>query len=442
MNIITYSPALSLLYVFILLLISIGIDLKSFNRIQRFLFPSAIILLGISNHLLRELVGYAAYGKLLFFCMHLPTFFLFLYFGKRGVIKTAFMIFTATVFTAPTVLIGNFVRHILFKDSPRALLLSNVISYVLMLLLVYFVFRRGFQYLLTYGDNRLFLCFSCFPLIFYIYVFMGVNLDFSSLSSPAGYVVRSLPTVEVFLFYFLLPLIYKSLDEKQTLQSVQTAMQQKIMSTESQLALLNKTNMQMAVYRHDMRHHLLMLDGLLCSSKTEQAQKYVQTIMADLDSITLKKFCANDTINLLCSSYDSTAKRLNIQLNINALLPQNLPISDTELCAVVSNGLENALLAASQPNVSYKWADFSCEVKQNKLLIQIQNTYSGHIAMHNGLPISNNVGHGYGCHSIQTIIQRNGGICSFNAENGMFTLRIVLPLPEDYDKQPPNADNA
>ena len=164
--------------------------------------------------------------------------------------------------------------------------------------------------------------------------------------------------------------------------------------------------------------------------------------MADLDTITPKKFCANETINLLCSSYDSTAKRLNVKLKIHAVLPKNLPISDTELCSIVSNGLENALLAASQPKVSYKWADFSCEVKQNKLLIQIQNTYSGHIVMHDGLPISNDAGHGYGCHSIQTIIQRNGGICSFNAEDGMFTLRIILPLPADYDKQPPNADNA
>ena len=374
--------------------------------------------------------------------MHLPTFLLFLYLGKRGVIKTAFMILTATVFTAPTVFIGNFVRRTLFAGSPWALLLSNLISYALMLLLVHFVFRKGFQYLLTYGDNRLFLFFSSIPLIFYIYVFAAANLDFSVLAYPAGYVVRFLPTLEVFLFYFLLPLAYKSLNETRTLQSLQSVLQQKLISTESQLALLNETNMQMAVYRHDMRHHLLMLDGLLCNTKTEQAQKYVQTIMADLDTITPKKFCANETINLLCSSYDSTAKRLNVKLKIHAVLPKNLPISDTELCSIVSNGLENALLAASQPKVSYKWADFSCEVKQNKLLIQIQNTYSGHIVMHDGLPISNDAGHGYGCHSIQTIIQRNGGICSFNAEDGMFTLRIILPLPADYDKQPPNADNA
>ena len=209
MNIVTYSPALTLLYVFLLLWILIEIDPKSFNRTQRILVPLITIFLCISNHLLRELVDSFTYGKLLIFCMHIPTFFLFLYIGKRGIIKTAFMILTATVFTAPTIFIGNFVRRTLFEGSPQALLLSNIISYALMLLLVQLIFRSGFNYLLTYGDNRLFLLFSLIPFVFYIYVFAAVNQDFSALTTPAGYIVRILPTAEVFLFYFLIPYVYK-----------------------------------------------------------------------------------------------------------------------------------------------------------------------------------------------------------------------------------------
>ena len=138
MNITTYSPTLTLLYVFALLWILMGVDLKSIGRAQRWLILSAVIVLSVANRLLRELIGYATYSKLLFVRMHLPTFFLFLYIAKRGIIKTAFMILTALVFTSPTVFIGNEVRRVLFTDSSYALLLANLISYGLMLLLAQF----------------------------------------------------------------------------------------------------------------------------------------------------------------------------------------------------------------------------------------------------------------------------------------------------------------
>lgn len=438
MNIATYSPALTLLYVFVLLWILMGLNLKSLHRTQRWLIFSAIAVLCAANHLLREFLGQATHGKLLFACMHLPTFFLFLYIAKRGIIKTAFMILTALVFTTPAVLIGNLVRRVLLADAPQALLLTNLISYMLTLLLAYFVFRSGFNYLLIHGDNRLFLLFSIVPAVFYIYMLAAINLDFSSLDSAAGYVVRLIPSLEVFVFYFLLPYIYKAIREAHIMKSAQAALQQQLVSTEEQITLLSETNTQMAVYRHDMRHQLIGLDGLLASGKTEQAHQFIKTVIADLDAITPQKFCENETVNLLCSAYVSKAQRLGIQLKISAILPKNISLSDTELCSVISNGLENALRAASQPEISDKWVEFYSTVKLKNIFIQIRNPYAGKVMMQNGLPVSQREGHGYGCFSIQTITQRNGGLCSFEAENGVFSLRLSFPLPDDYSNQETN----
>jgi len=427
-NVVTFSPALTLLYVFALLWILMGVDYKSFGKTQRWLLPLAGLLLCAGNHLLREMIGSIVYGKLLLLCMHLPTFFLFLFVAKRGVIKTVFMILTALVFTTPTVLIGNLVRRTLFIDSFTALLLSNLISYALMLLLAQLVFRDGFNYLLAYASNRFFFLFSLVPLVYYAYALAAINLDFSALSSTSGMLVRLMPHVQIFLFYFLVPYIYKSLSEKQELESMRYALQQKLSSADNQLALLNEANMQTAVYRHDMRHQLIVLDGLLSSGKIEQAQEFVKTAMTDLDTFTPKQFCENETVNLLCSSYYSKARHLGVQLTIKAALPKDLALSDTELCSVVANGLENALLAASQPRVTDKWVEFYCEVRQTKLFLQIKNTYAGQVVIRNGLPVSEREGHGYGCHSIQTIVQRNGGLCSFEVDNGIFSLRIAIPI--------------
>jgi len=427
MSIIAFSPALTLLYVFVFLSMLMGVDWKKLDQKKRWQMLGAVLILCVGNHLLRDLLS-PAYGKYMLFFLHLPTFLLFLYIAKRGVIKTAFMILTAIVFTTPTVLISNLFNHFLPVGSFQWLL--DLVCYSLMLLLTQYVFRSSFNYLLVYGDNRFFLLFSLVPLVYYLYMLAVIHLDVSMLTSPAGYVMRYLPSLSVFLFYFLLPYIYKTLREKMQMQTAQNALRKQLGSTEEQLALLNETNMQMALYRHDMRHHLIVLDGLLEGGKIEQAQEFVKSAMTDLEALTPKRFCENETVNLLCASYDSKARRLGVQLEVRAQLPQVISLSDTELCSVVANGLENALQAASQPEVSQRWVKFLCEVKGNKLLIQIQNPYTGEVLIRDGLPVSEEEGHGYGCRSIQSIAQRCGGLCSFGTKDGIFTFRSAFPLTE------------
>ena len=63
--------------------------------------------------------------------------------------------------------------------------------------------------------------------------------------------------------------------------------------------------------------------------------------------------------------------------------------------------------------------------------MQIQNPYAGKVIIRDGLPVSSREGHGYGCYSIQTITQRNGGLCSFEANDGLFSLRLFFPLGVD-----------
>ena len=109
-------------------------------------------------------------------------------------------------------------------------------------------------------------------------------------------------------------------------------------------------------------------------------------------------------------------------------MPQKLSISDTDLCTILSNGLENALHAVEKLESSFRYVDFYCEAKQNKLLIEIKNPYIREVIMENGIPISNEPGHDYGCQSIHSITQQHHGICTFQTKQNIFILRIVLPL--------------
>lgn len=427
MNIATFSPALVLLFVCALLWILMDVRFQDLTKTQRWLTPLLILFLCVFNHILRVKLGPAAYSKLLFLTMHLPYFLLFLYLTKCGGVKMAFMIFSAVVFTSPTIFIGNIVKSA-FASSPLALLLANLLTYLAILLLAHFVFRQGFNYLIKYGSSAFLLRFSLVPLLYYIYLFAAMNLDFSPFSSPSGYVIRLLPTIYVFLFYFLLLHNYKDLNELRRLETSQATLHQQLAAAAEQIALLNKAQSEVAIHQHNMRHHLNAISGFLSAGNPQQAKEYIKAVQNDVDAITPKRFCENELVNLLCSSFVQKAEQQGILLTVKAKLPRQLSISDRELCSILSNGLENALHAVAPLEDSRKWAKLFCGLHRNKLLIEIKNPYEGEVLIQDGLPFSAQTGHGYGCRSILSITEQNGGLCAFETESGVFTLQIILPL--------------
>ncbi len=192
---------------------------------------------------------------------------------------------------------------------------------------------------------------------------------------------------------------------------------------------LHRLETQTAVYQHDMRHHLNMLDGLLSVGRPDEAAAYIKKVQADIEAITPRRFCENHLVNLLCSSFTDKAQRQGAVLTVDASLPNDVAISDTELCSLLSNGLEKRPARRGGPARRAEADLLYCGVRQNKLLIEIRNPCAGPIAMRDGLPVSDREGHGYGCRSIQAIAQRNGGLCVFSAR-GQFLLQIMLPVLE------------
>jgi sensor histidine kinase regulating citrate/malate metabolism len=66
----------------------------------------------------------------------------------------------------------------------------------------------------------------------------------------------------------------------------------------------------------------------------------------------------------------------------------------------------------------------------DKLVISTENAYVGKIEMEGELPKSKNkeAGHGFGIKSMVSIVERYGGLYSFETEGEVFILRLMLPL--------------
>lgn len=308
--------------------------------------------------------------------------------------------------------------------------LAGQIAYTVMIAPIFFFLLRYFvpsaRDTMTESPRALFL-FAGLPVIYYIFDY-ATAIYSDLLYSGSAVVAELLPTAVGLLYMAYTTVYYRQLQRQTKAELQNSLMAGQLKQAGAEIAALRQAEAQAAAYQHDMRHHLTAIDGFLAAGKPRQAEDYIKQVQTDVEAITPKRFCENELVNLLLSSFSTKAERMGIPMTVEAALPALVSVSDTELCALLSNGLENALNAAAALKENRRWVEFYCGVRAGKLLIEIKNSYAGELVFQDGLPQATQPGHGHGCRSIQTIAHTHRGLCEFNAENGVFTLRVALPM--------------
>lgn len=314
--------------------------------------------------------------------------------------------------------------------------LAGELAYSLCIGPIFFLLLRFFvkpaHSTMTYSRQAL-LLFGSLPAVYYVFDYAtAIYSDWLYAGIPV--VNELIPTFSI-LFYVIFLSAYHQETQQRTRAELESAAQSALFrQAQRQMEALQAAQAQTAVYRHDMRHHLNVIHGFLSAGNPEQALAYIRKAQDSIDALCIKRYCENDTMNLVCSSFQEKAERMGIALTIRAQLPRELPLSDPELCAIVSNALENALHAAAHPELPQKWAELYCGIRHGKLLLEVKNPYTGAIPMEDGLPVTTEPGHGFGCRSIRSIVLQHQGLYTFSPENGIFTLQIVLPLSPSEGK--------
>ncbi len=211
---------------------------------------------------------------------------------------------------------------------------------------------------------------------------------------------------------------------EQTQDSLNLQMAQAVREIEA----LRKSQQTASTYRHDLRHHMQYLLACVENGKTEQAQTYIHEVCSEIEANKVTVFCENEAANLIFSAFASRSEENGIPMKIQTQIPQIIPVSESDLCVCLSNALENALHACKK--VKEKGEDTSIEVtayeKNGKFFFQCINSCEADVAFSNGIPVTDEPGHGIGVRSICAIVERYRGLYSFEVRNSSFVLRLSL----------------
>lgn len=229
---------------------------------------------------------------------------------------------------------------------------------------------------------------------------------------------------------YLVFLLYNSSKERtqNQLKQVQKSLGIQLNQAVREIDALRESQILARQYRHDMRHHLQYVSACIENGQEEQAQAYIAGICKEIEAQKVVRYCENEAANLILSAFAGRAEKAGIQMNVKGALPSCITVSDSDLCVLLSNALENALHAC-QPLVAAKETcviDVQFFDRDGKLFLQIENPCKNIVSFENGIPVSNEPGHGIGVQSICAIVERYGGIYTFLVQNDHFILRLSL----------------
>ncbi len=269
------------------------------------------------------------------------------------------------------------------------------------------------------------LLFGAMPAFYYIFDFT-TTVYTDLMYSGTRVAVQSMPFVTSALYFMFVLYYYAETQKQASVQRERDMLDTQFRQAQTEFASLRQMYQNAAAYRHDMRHHFALLQSLASKGCLDEIKDYLRTAQSDMDAITPTRFCQNETVNLILSAFAAKAKQSGVILTVDAKLPDSLTFSDTELCSLLSNALENAIHACENiVDSSKRNIKLRIYSKNNKLCIDIRNTYHIEPIFHRGLPVSKELGHGFGTKSIAHIVKKHGGIYQFSVADGWFIFQAV-----------------
>lgn len=238
------------------------------------------------------------------------------------------------------------------------------------------------------------------------------------------YIVISLILLALLLtFYAMFYLMAKSLNKNNRLRQEN----QFLSMQQTQYKNLNSAIEETRQARHDMRHHFSTLTALASRKDWQELESYLTMAQASIPSAELN-LCDNPAVDGVAGHYCLQYKENAIPFSIELDLPYELPISEMDMCLVLSNLLENALEASLRTDKVNRYIKVQSYLySSNVVLLTIENAFDGTINEKNGVFQScKRHGDGVGIQSVRRIAEKNGGYCRFSTKNGVFCANIMF----------------
>lgn len=185
--------------------------------------------------------------------------------------------------------------------------------------------------------------------------------------------------------------------------------------------------------RHDFLHIARTAGELVKNSDNTALIKLFEDYGVSLDNSHSRKiFCKHSALNAIIGYYYDEAIKHDIDCKWLVSIPDDIFVSDIDLCSVVGNLLKNAIEACETVQKDKRNISFKADVEvDGDIYIVLTNTFDGIVKKDKDKYLSTKTnGHGIGLESIKTTVKKYNGFVNFYNDNEKFYTDIMLRQSE------------
>lgn len=199
---------------------------------------------------------------------------------------------------------------------------------------------------------------------------------------------------------------------------------------EKQILEIQNLYRQVRGWRHDYRNHIQNMKIQLTGGNYDKLSDYLDSLADDLDTVDTVVKTGNVMADAILNSKLGVAKKHDIAMNVKAGIPDQLPMSDVELCSILGNLLDNAVEAAVLLPKEERFMRIYIGRLKGQFYLSVQNS-AGKVRRVKGEYLSTKKGeHGYGLFRIDRVVKKYNGYVNRQNEEGIFATEIMIPLTE------------
>lgn len=343
----------------------LGIRLNRKNNLTLLLFSCVS---GAIHLFVYQLYGTSFAEQLYPLITHIPLVLLLTLYCKYNATISILSILTAYLCCQ----ISNWIGIAAFALTNQQWIYYSVricITAIVFVLLIHYVSDITAQ--LLQKPTRSLMILGFMPFVYYIFDYV-TSIYTSLLYSGLEIVGEFLGFVLCLTYLMFLFLYFKEYEANKEAEQRNQIIEMKRVQSEKELETLHRSERAVSILRHDMRHFLLSISSYIENNENEKALDYINEVIHTSDKTALQRYCKNNIVNLILSSHEGEMKKKQITFQYTIQIPEKLRISDVDLTALLSNGLENAIHAVSDLPMPKRIIRLDMHMNHDKLLISLK----------------------------------------------------------------------
>ncbi len=219
--------------------------------------------------------------------------------------------------------------------------------------------------------------------------------------------------------------IGRYLEEQNTLKIIinsQEMLKKSIIEVDNKEKIIRKQ-------KHDMLNHFSVLRYLIDNQDLTKATAYINDLQKEVEQPSAYFKTGNIIADAVINQKIEVGKADHIKFNIKVKVPEEIKITATDLGALLSNLLDNAIEAVREVDEEKRMIDIN--IHHKKLLVEVSNAVLSNPINHGELmrrKKENAKEHGYGMKSIQYVVNKYDGYLNYKCEENIFSVSILISI--------------